>query len=384
MSTKALRRVRGIGDVPVTDEMSKVMLAIKKKFGEQAIVKGNTIQQPWRIPTGIFQFDLATLGGIPHDRISMVHGPKHSGKSFISDKIIAAAQISMPDQQVVKIDAEQTHEDVWSSKIGVDNSKLHVVQPESGEAAIDIAVALVHAKEVSLIVVDSLAALVPLKEQDSDAGDAHVALQSRLITSMLRKMTAAQITERHRGHHVTVLLVNQQRTKIGGWSPTGDPISLPGGKALGHFTTLEWRMKNKETVNRDERGEDTLAFNEHAFTIEKNKLNAGFRSGEFRMLRRPDDDLGLQEAAIDDASLMLSYAKSLGWYTGGAGRAGVDLKFGDYDNLHASKADDMIRTLYSDPDYFWALRCHLLAAEAERQGMKPWFVEYLRTGEATR
>lgn len=377
-----VRRTKNLSKMPVSNELSKVLAELRKQHGDKSVINGSQVVQPWRIPTGVFSFDLATLGGLPHDRISMVHGPKHSGKTYMAMRSIMGAQQTLAGQQAVLIDVEGTYESVWSGKIGVDNDNLLVVRPDSGEQAVDIANALVSTLGVSLVVVDSLAALVPHKEQEEDADKALVGLQSKLITRMLRVISSAQIAERKRGHHVTVLLLNQQRTKIGGWAPAGmEPISLPGGKALGHFTSLEWRMKNKETISKDSEGRETLAHNDHAFTLEKNKLNAGYRTGDFRLIRRDEPSTGLSEGEVDDAPIMLSYAKMAGWYTG-APKAGYTLEFGEYEPVTAANAEQMVRTIYSDRDYMWALRSHLIAAEAERQGMPSWYIEYLRTGVA--
>lgn len=377
-----VRRTKNLSKMPVSNELSKVLAELRKQHGDKSVINGSQVVQPWRIPTGVFSFDLATLGGLPHDRISMVHGPKHSGKTYMAMRSIMGAQQTLPGQQAVLIDVEGTYESVWSGKIGVDNDNLLVVRPDSGEQAVDISNALVSTLGVSLVVVDSLAALVPHKEQEEDADKALVGLQSKLITRMLRVISSAQIAERKRGHHVTVLLLNQQRTKIGGWAPAGmEPISLPGGKALGHFTSLEWRMKNKETISKDSEGRETLAHNDHAFTLEKNKLNAGYRTGDFRLIRRDEPSTGLTEGEVDDAPIMLSYAKMNGWYTGSP-KAGYSLEFGEYEAVHAANAEQMVRTIYSDRDYMWALRSHLIATEAERQGMPDWYVEYLRTGVA--
>lgn len=375
-----VKRQKTVRDIRPTEELSRVLAELKKAHGPNSIGAGTLAKPPLRIPTGSFAFDLATLGGIPHSRCSMVHGRKHSGKTYMADRVIMGAQQTMPNKRVAKIDTEGTHDAVWAGKVGVDNEALVLAQPDSGEQAVDTAVALVSTLEVSLVVIDSLASLVPVKEQESDAGDAHVALQARLITSMMRKITAAQIRERRRGHHVTVLTINQERTKIGGWSPNPEAISLPGGQAIGFFNTLEWRMKNKENTKKDELGQDTLAWNDHAFTIEKNKCNPGLRTGEFRMLRRDDPELGLTEAELDDAPIMLSYAKAHGLYTG-TPKQGYTLEFGDYEAVHVGSAEDMVRTLYHDREYMWSLRCHLIALEARRQGMPEWFIEYIRVGE---
>ena len=357
--------------------MSKVIAGIRKDHGDRTVVTGRDIHQPFRIPTGIFTYDYATLGGLPHSRMTMFHGPKHSGKTTAALKSIAGAQRSMPEEKPVLIDVEGTFDGTWGEKAGVDLDNLVVVQPDTGEQAVDITVGLVHARETSLVVIDSLAALLPMKEEESSAEDSLVGQQSRLITSMLRKVSAAQIAERKRGHFVSVLLINQQRSKIGGWSPTGDPLSLPGGKALGHFTSLETRWKNKETINKDEMGNDTLAFNEHAFTIEKNKMNAGMRSGEYRLIRRDDPERGLREGDTDDAGTMLAFAKRLGIYTG-TPKQGYTLEFDGYRATYAN-VDAAIIDLYADTDLYDALRRHLIVDNAVRQKMPEDFIEYLRT-----
>lgn len=379
----AVRRTRDLNKSTPTSEIAEVIKQLKKTHGEHTITVGSAKKQPWRIPTGVFEFDLATLGGIPHDRISMVHGKKHSGKSTISDRIIMGAQQTMPDQQAAKIDVEGTHESVWSSKTGVDNDQLLLVQPDSGEQAIDVTRALVHTKEISLIVVDSLAALVPVQEQEEDADKALVGLQSKLISRMLRVISAAQITERKRGHHVTVLLVNQERVKIGARSPIPGhvPVSLPGGEALGYFTSLEWRMKNKENLGKDAAGREIMVMNDHAFQIGKNKLNGGSRTGEFQMVRSDNAEWGLSETEVHDGVQMLSYAKMEGWYSG-TPKGGYTLAFGEYSHK-TDTADDMVRALYADREFYWSLRSSLIAEAAIRQGMPDYFVHYIRTGEAT-
>lgn len=372
-----VRRTRTPDANKAPSELKEVLSQIRKRYGDNTVVNGDTIRQPWRIPTGIFTFDYATLGGIPHNRVTMFHGPKHSGKTTASLRCIAGAQQSLPDQQAVLVDIEGTFDSTWAEKVGVNTSELNVAAPDTGEHAVDLTVGLIHAREVSLVVIDSLAAMLPIKESESSAEDSLVGQQSRLITSMLRKTSAALIQERKRGHYVTLVLINQQRAKIGGWAPPGgEALSNPGGKAVGFFTSLEARWKNKELVKKDDAGFDTLECNEHAFAIEKNKMNGGMRTGEFRMMRRADEEMGLTEGQIDDASTMVAFAKKLGWLTGG-GRGGQTISFGDYE-VQGANGMELAKALYADPDMYWRFRCHLIADHAERQGMKPEFVHYLR------
>lgn len=369
----ATRRFKTGKDVPVSSEFEKILAEVRKSKGEKTVVSGSDIRQPFRIRTNVFTLDYALLGGIPYNRTTMIHGKKHGGKTTLAKRIVASVQQSMPDQKPVWIDAEDTFDGTWATKQGVDVDSLTVVKPDTGEDAVDIAVGLIHAKETSLVVLDSLAQLLPYKEADGSAEDEAIpGLQAKLITRFLRRATGAMLTERKRDHFVTLVLLNQHRTKIGGWSPTGEPRQLPGGNALGHFTSVEILVKNKENVDKNS-GE--LRDNEHAFTIEKNKHNAGLRSGEYRMLRRDDDDLGLKEGDVDDAGTMLAFAKKLGWYAGG-GRGGFELAFGDV-SAHFPNGEAAIRGLYEDRELYENLRIQLIVNNAMQQKMPEDFIDYL-------
>jgi recombination protein RecA len=371
----AKRRVRTVKDIPKTEEFDVVLAQIQKRMGEKTVTKGKDRKQPFRIPTNIFTFDFATLGGIPHNRVSMFHGKRHSGKTTASLRTIAGAQNSMAGKKAVLADIEDTYDATWGAKIGVDNENLYVIAPDSGEQAVDAIIGLAQARETSLIVVDSVAALLPVKEQEGSAEDSSIpGLQAKLITSMMRKITGVMIAERKRQHYISLLVINQERAKIMGYNPTGQAVSLPGGQALGFFTSLEARFKNKEN-KKQINGMDMLTMNEHAFAIEKNKMNAGARTGEFQMLRMDDEETGLAEGEIDDAGTMLNFAKRLGWYSGGGRRWTLDF---DEVSHTVSNVEEMIRFLYQEPEIYWKLRCHLIANEAERQRMEPEFIAHVR------
>lgn len=370
----AKRRVRTVHDVPVSSELEAVLKTIRKNKGDRVVVSGADIRQPFRIRTNIFMLDYALLGGIPFNRTTMVHGKKHGGKTTLAKKVVSSVQLSLPDQVPAWIDAEDTYDSVWAGKMGVDNDRINIVKPDTGEDAVDIAVALIHAKETSLVVVDSLAGLLPYKEEEGSAEDESIpGLQAKLITRMLRRATGALMKERKRDHFVTLLVLNQHRAKIGGFAPAwADPKTLPGGQALGHFTSVEIQVKNKEGIDKNTH---ELTVNEHSFNIEKNKMNAGLRSGEYQMLRRDDDSLGLLEGAIDDAGTMLAFAKKLGWYDG-TPKSGYRLEFGDvseeFDNI-----DDATRGLYTNPELHEALRTQLIVRAAIAQKMPEDFIDYL-------
>lgn len=359
------------------NEIDGTVAEIDKRYGAGIIGSASRIKQPLRISTGSFMLDFCTLGGIPTNRISKIVGHKHAGKSMLSDKIIGSAQRMFPEGRVVKMDLEGTHEPVWSARLGVDNDELLLAHPETGEAALDMADALIRTKEVSLLVVDCLAQIVPAKEIESSAEDnLQIGLQARMIGSFVRKAVSAMIAERHRGHLITMLFINQFRSKIGGWSPTGDPLTEPGGKSLGFAYSLEITMKNKENAGKDTSGVDTMVENEHSFKIEKNKLNSGPRTGEFRLVRVDDDDLGLSAGDIDDAGTMLAYAKKFGVYTGG-GKSWT-LSFWDYERKFGN-ANEAVRCLYENPDEYWLLRNFLISEQARRLGMPDDFIESFYT-----
>jgi recombination protein RecA len=292
---------------------------------------------------------------------------------MVADKIIASAQRDDPDSTVVKIDLEATHDAVWSEKLGVDNDRLLVVNPETGESALDMADALIHTKEVSLIVVDSLAQLVPAKEIEASAEDQFIGLQARLISSFVRKAVAGLSAEKLRGHDLALLFINQFRVKIGGYAPHGmDPLTEPGGKSLGFAYSLEITIKNKESKGKDAFDVETIVSNEHAFSIVKNKLNSGPREGEFVLCREPNEDLGLGIGDIDDASTLLAYAKKFGAYYGGGQK--WTLSFWDEEHTF-SKVSEAIVRLYAEPELYWKLRNFLICEQASHLGMPDSFLE---------
>lgn len=370
-AVKRVRRGRtdpGSGD----NEIEGTLREIRKQFGDNTVTAGSQIVQPDRISTGVFLLDLALLGGVPMSRASMIVGEKHAGKSLLACKIAAGAQALYPEHQVVYVDVEGTLDTIWAAKLGVDIDSLLVVQPETGESAIDMTDALIHTKEVSLVVVDSIAALAPMKEIEDSAEDAHVGLQARLVGGMIRKATSGMIAERKRGHEVALLFINQYRTKIGGYSPYGEAKSIPGGKALEFSTSVQIAVKNKENAGKDSRGVDVVAENEHTFQITKNKLNAGVRSGEFRVRRVPHEEYGLAEGDIDDVSTMLAFAKKFGAYIGG-GSSWV-LEFWDK-SVKFRGMNDAIVGLYSDADLRAELRNYLIYEQARSLGMPEEFLE---------
>lgn len=353
-------------------DISDIVKAIRKDHGERAVMMASNKRQPSRIPTGVFAIDLAGLGGIPECCIVEFKGAKHSGKTTTALKVVAQAQRKYPDRTVAFIDVEHAFDPVWAEKNGVNVEELLLVQPVGGEEAVDQAQGLMAHPGISLVVMDSIAALVPMKEIDDAAEQAQVGIHAKLVTKLVRKVLHGISTQAKEGNAVTFLCINQQRSKIGGWAPPGqEPISDPGGKALGHYTMFEIKFKNKENMKKED-GIEMLDFNEHAFTIEKNKWNAGIRKGEFQLRRQSHDEYGLIEGDVDDAAAMLAYAKKIGIYTGG-GRAWT-LELPEFEDTKGS-ADEWIKFLYENRDVYNQTRNHLIALHAVNLGMPQYLID---------
>lgn len=361
---------------PKVNELDGTIAAVNKRYGNRSVVTARQIKQPHRISTGVFALDFATLGGIPHNRCTMAIGKKHAGKTTIASLLCASAQLMYPDQKPVVVDVEGTFDSTWAEKLGVNQDQLLVSHCQSGEMAVDVTDALIGSKEVSLVVVDSIAALTPMKEIVDSAEDAHVGIQAKLVSNMVRRVVSSLIEQRKRGHYVTVLFINQFRAKIGGFARFGEPVSVPGGMALGHSTSLEIIIKNNENKGKDEHNLDHVVTDSvHPFTIVKNKMNGGPRAGEFRMVREYEEGTGLSEGQIDNAETMLTFAKKFHLYHGGGSK--WFLEFGGH-KYQVRKADEALDILYSDAGISWDLRNHLLQMQATKLGMPKSFIESIK------
>lgn len=445
--------------------------------------------------------------------------------SMLSNKLIASTQKLYPDQIVVLLDIEGTFEPVFAEALGVDLESLTVIEADTGEMAVDLVDAVLSSEESSMVVVDSLAAMIPCKEAESSAEDLHVGLQSRLIGGMVRKVTNVLVRERRRNHLVTPVYLNQFRcidkktniwstrgslcageivagdridtpegykevhavqdtgivqgielitknsatlrmsythrhvilgasgglqevfagdiregdwavlsadsdipidrsslfpeyrevrfdngriaaykvsqvidikhidtmdvidievdgglffandmlthnSKIGSFQKFGEPLSIPGGKALEYCTSLQLIMKNKENKGKAQTGIEMMTTNDHSYSLTKNKINNGPRSGEFVLVREDGVLPNLGKGDIDNSPTILTYAKRFGLYT----RSGTKYTLAfDEVKLIFGNQDQCISALREDRDLQWQLRCHLIAMEALRQRMPKEF-----------
>jgi len=279
---------------------------IEKQFGRGAVIKlgeaGNTPIEV--ISTGSLALDIALgVGGIPRGRVTEIFGPESAGKSTLAQHIMAEAQ--KLGGTAAYIDVEHAMDPGYARDLGIRLEDLLVSQPDTGEQALEICEALVRSNAVDVIVVDSVAALVPRAEIEGEMGDAHVGLQARLMSQALRKLTATISRT-----STSVIFINQLREKVG--IVFGNPEVTPGGRALKFYSSVRIDIRPVESIKR---GSDVVGRRVRA-KIVKNKVAAPFRQAEFdimfdmpRGISRSGDiiDLGVEQGVLTKSGSFYSY-----------------------------------------------------------------------------
>jgi recombination protein RecA len=280
---------------------------IEKQFGKGSIMKlgEDSIKIAIEfIPTGAISLDLALgIGGIPRGRITEIFGPEMSGKSTQALHIIANAQSN--GGTAAYIDAEHAFDPSYATHCGLKVGDLLISQPDTGEQALEIAEALVRSGALDVVVIDSVAALVPRAELEGDMGDAFVGLQARLMSQALRKLTAAI----HRSH-TSVIFINQLREKVGVFF--GNPEVTPGGKALKFYSSVRIDLRRADTIKKG----DTIIGSRVKAKVVKNKVAPPFRTAEYDILF--DEGISSEGCLID-----------LGVSLGVVGKSGAFFSYGD-------------------------------------------------------
>ena len=347
-------------------EIGAVIAQFGKTYGDHVLRRATHKPKFLHIPTNVFTLDMGLHGGVPQSLLSMIYGWESSGKTTIAMRIIAQAQRKYPDMVAVLIDTEGTYDPVWGAIHGIDNEKLVLAQPDSGEQAVDLARALICSKEVCIVVLDSLPALMPIKEMDKAAEDAVVALQARLIGRFVRTASQSLIDERKRNHFPAVLMVNQFREKI---VVKGDSRALPGGNALKFFVSVRWEVKNHEVLGKDRFDSEVVDYNEHSWKITKNKVGNGLRNGEFLMTRNPDHPYGV--GFIDDAKHVLTYMRKFDLVSGNGSTWYMDgvMDHSGTKPMRFGKIQEMLDYLYSDLDYYEGMKTRLIGMQRQNNGL---------------
>lgn len=278
---------------------------IEKQFGKGSIMKlgESTHMQVETVPSGSLALDIALgIGGLPRGRIIEVYGPESSGKTTVA--LHAIAEVQRAGGQAAFIDAEHALDPSYASKLGVNIDELLLSQPDTGEQGLEIAEALVRSGAVDIVVIDSVAALVPKAEIEGDMGDAHVGLQARLMSQALRKLSGAISKSK-----TIAIFINQLREKVG--VMFGNPETTPGGRALKFYSTIRLEVRRIETIKM---GNDMVG-NRTRIKVVKNKVAPPFKQAEIDIMYGEGIskvgsiiDIGAELDIVDKSGAWYSYA----------------------------------------------------------------------------
>lgn len=297
----------------MNDKKKAIELAlsqVEKQFGKGSIMKLGeaTKMSVEAVSTGSIELDIALgIGGVPRGRIVEIYGPESSGKTTVALHIIAEAQRN--GGEAAFIDAEHALDPVYAKNLGVDIENLIVSQPDTGEQALEIAETLVRSGAIDVVVVDSVAALVPKAEIDGEMGDAHVGLQARLMSQALRKLAGAISKSK-----TTAIFINQLREKVG--VMFGNPETTPGGRALKFYASVRLEVRKVENLKQ---GNDVVGSRTRVKVV-KNKVAPPFKQAEFDIMY--GEGISREGSVLDVAVNNDLVLKSGAWYSYGDARIG--------------------------------------------------------------
>ncbi len=332
--------IKKVSKDATTVTAAQLLKQFNKDMGEGAGVMGNVITQADRIPTGLFELDMALAGGFPRGKVSMIYGPESSNKTNIALRAIAMHQQLWPKETCVFVDLENEYNGEWAAKLSVDTAKLIVLKPSYAEQAVDMVEAMLLADDVGLVVLDSLAAMVGTAELEKSAEGENPGAAGRIAGKLYRKTISAFTEAEKRGRFPSLFYINQITYKIG--VTRGNPETTPAGKKPWFQSALVLRLYGSNVM--DSKISKAMPVRKASnFIVKKHKIPVLAVEGMFEMVTIPHQ--GLEIGQCNDASTIKSYLEAFGEW-GKAEKKGW-LIYGEV----YEKQQDWKERLYGDPTY---------------------------------
>jgi len=289
--------------------VADIIKGLQKSMGKEVVTVGSALGTVERIPTGLFEFDLAIGGGVPRGRISIFWGEESSGKTTTALKVIATHQRNHPEESCVFIDVENSYDEIWGKKMGVDNKKLIYVLPDTAEQVVDIVQEFLAAEDIGVIVIDSIAAMISNNEEQSSADKAVVGGTGLVVGKLYRKSTLGLSKAKREGRFPTLIAINQVRQKIG--VMYGDPSVMSGGNAFKFASSLTVKLRGKNLV--DPKIDGKLASFKHIIgTVQKWKVPITSQNLEYFMATVNNEDYGLEIGKVEDYKSVEKHLEEIG------------------------------------------------------------------------
>ena len=324
---------------------ASLLTTFQKDMGDGVGSFGGMTVNTDRIPTGLFELDLALAGGFPVGKVSMIYGPESSNKTNIALLAVANHQRLWPKLVCVFVDLENEFAPDWAAKLGVDTTKLIVLRPAYAEQAVDMIEGLLLADDVGLIVLDSLAALTGTAELEKSAEGENPGAAGRIAAKLYRRTIAAMVEAEKRGHHPTLFYINQITFKIG--VMFGNPETTPGGQKPWYQSAMVLRVYGKNVIDKAVSAVMPVR-KDVSFVIKKYKVPILAASGKFEMATQ--DHGGLSIGQCDDAKTVKGYLEAFGKFAKADGGGWMI-----YDEVYKTQHEWKAR-MYAEPSYATKVR----------------------------